>query len=448
MFMDQSQIIAFNSHWNDEQLSPPRHTFKRKTFDTLSQHTNDRFILTISGLRRTGKSVLQQQFIHHFCQTVPNFSLKNLLFYSFEIDDRLDLLPSSELKAVLDFFFQRILQQQPQKLNEPVLIALDEVQNVKNWQSVIKTFYDLNPHIKFIITGSSSLYLNDGAESLVGRVIDFHLPCLDFEEFLQITNSDLKCQSLFKKDYSDILPVQIQQDWIDQFETFLMVGGFPDTALMHKDGLPVIEIHKFIRESIIQKVIRKDLKKYFNVQNSFADERLFELCCMDSSQFVEMKNLASETGVSAVTIKNHLQIFEQSHLLSLLHKFDRKLRREIKASKKTYVASPCLMFALLEKSSKEDRSFMGQAVETYAFQKLKAWNSKLYVYKGQVQKDEIDFYLPNKNLMIECKYQNQFRTKDLSYFKNQIQDLKTDHLILSKKDWQIQSLKSLPVLFL
>ena len=68
---------------------------------------------------------------------------------------------------------------------EKAFIILDEIQLVHNITSVIKYIYDTY-NVKFIITGSSSLYMKGQfSESLAGRKHLFEMWPLSFDEFLQ-----------------------------------------------------------------------------------------------------------------------------------------------------------------------------------------------------------------------------------------------------------------------
>lgn len=434
--MHIEDLLRFNYHWQSGVLEPSTYPLKRKLFHTLKKQIDTRFILTISGLRRTGKSVLQQHLIDVFHTLHPTLSPQHILKFSFETEDQLDLLPSSELDALLNLYFKAILKQHPQQLKQKILIAMDEIQNVRHWQSVIKTYYDLNENIKFILTGSSALYLQEGAESLVGRILDFHLPCLNFEEFLQFTEHSLKlpfCQSL--DDLSQIVPLYLTADVLECFEQFLMVGGFPDTVIMFKNGINTVEILTFIRESIVQRIVYKDLRKYFNLQHTFSDKRLMEIFAAESGNFVSNKNLAAQVGLSEVSVKKHIDVFEQSSLIHLIPRFDKKLRRQIQATRKIVVTSPSIMFALSHKPNLEDRAWVGHAAETYACNQLRSYTSSIFVEKNSLTSDEIDFYLPQDNLLIECKYSPHVDSRNFKYLKKQSTLLKAKPIVLTQDTW-------------
>lgn len=447
--MHIEDLLKFNYHWQVAETLASPYPHKRKLFYRVSKELDSRFILTLSGLRRTGKSVLQQQVIEAFREANPSIPPQHILRFSFETEDSLDLLPSSELQALLDLYFRGVLRQHPAKPTQKILIALDEIQNIRNWQSVVKTYYDLNENIKFVLTGSSSLYLQENAESLVGRVLDFYLPCLDFEEFLQLTESTLKLPFCHQVgDLQQVIPFYLTLDAITLFEQFLLLGGFPDTALMFKKGENTSQILHFIREAIVHRIVNKDLRKYFNLEHTHADERLMEICAAESGGFVVNKNLATQVGLSEVSIKKHLDVFAKSALIYRVSRFDRKLRRQIQASRKIYVASPCVMFALHYKPTLEDTAWVGHAAETYALNQLRGYAHDIYVERNVISHEEIDFYLPTENILVECKYSDRVDVRDFRYLKKQSKSLKMPGLVLTKDAWLHEDVFGFPLLLL
>ena len=447
--MRLEDIQDFNRHWETNKISFARPEKSRKHLRYLIKYLKEREMILISGLRRVGKSVLQQELIHEFLKIYPNLNKKNILYFSFDSEDDLSLLDSKEFEELMRIYLDKILDTHPQDVDQPVLMAIDEIQNVKSWQKTAKKYYDLNPNFKFLLTGSSSLFLSDSSDSLAGRTFELDIPCIDFSEFCYFINSDIKFQKISEiKELKNFSPIKVTSKYIELFEVFLTIGGFPQTIEQWKKGFSISEVQKFIRKSIIDKVITRDLRKYFKLEKTQEDKRLFEVCSRESSFFLVISNIATEVGLSEPAIKEHLKAFEASSLISFLSKFDKSLRREIKSTRKVYVASPCIMYANSYLDHTNDPSFLGQAVETYAYSKLKTYKEKLYVYKGRQDKEEIDFFLKNENFLIESKYSNRARFSDFKFLLERRTALNSECLVLSKKDWQFGQLNCLPVMFL
>lgn len=445
--MNLEQLTKFNAHWQTGAIRPSEYFMKRKLYTQILEELDSRFIQTISGVRRTGKSVLQEQLVFQYATVKNSLPAKNVLKVSFENEGYNELLPNSILENVLDLYFRSVLNTHPQLLDQKVIIAIDEIQNIEYWQKVVKTYYDLNPNIKFLLTGSSSLFLQKDSESLAGRILNFDLPCLDFEEFLMFSGSSLQLP------FSNLLEVgarsviMVTQEMLDQFETFLLIGGFPDTALMYSSGKSMPSIQEFIAESIIKRVVQKDLLRYFGHSSSIQDLRLFEICCADSGSFLEYENIAKDIGISAATVSSHINAFCLSGLSSLLRKFDKKLRREIRATKKVYVASPSIMASVLSVDSREDRAFVGHAVENYLFNRLSNVAKKLYVLQGR-RNEEVDFYLPDQEVLIESKYSSRLNRKDFNLLATEATKQAVTPIIASYNTWEFEQFNCIPAMLI
>ncbi len=198
-----------------------RNLNKRDKFYELKEYFDKDLILSLVGLRRTGKTTILKQLINDLFDR--GIEKDKIFFYEF--DEELN-----DLSLVLDFYLKNILKEDIYKTN--CYIFLDELQFVEGWQTVLKKYYDLNPKINFIISGSTHLYLHKNTkESLAGRIVDFKLLPFSWFEFLNFK---------YKKKYSSPLSHIFQNDFIeivekqtkvllhvDEFKTYLSYGEFP-----------------------------------------------------------------------------------------------------------------------------------------------------------------------------------------------------------------------------
>lgn len=445
--MQLSDLIKHNYHWESNEFYDSEFNYKRKLFYTLIEKLADKQILAISGLRRTGKSVLCRQLSYHFYDEF-NLKIKNILFYSFEVEDDLELLPSTELEELISNYFKNVLLQHPQKPSEKILIVIDEIQNVKNWQSVIKSYYDLNSNIKFIISGSSALFLDENSESLAGRITEFNLNCLDFEEFLNLSNIDPAVD--FNKNLDGLnnsILKYSHKEIEDLFKDFLCIGGFPEAVTKKVSGASIDEIKTYINNSIINKIIKKDLKRYFNFEKSSYDLKLFKVIARDTGNFIEVANLARELGMNKNTIFNHLEAFKKSKLINFVTRYDKKLRRSISSTKKIYVNSPSLAYSCLAPEF-IDTSFFGQIAETYCYNKLNEYSESVTCLRDTKSKNEIDFYIPNKNFLIECKYSRSIKNANIKFMLKCKEELNANTFIITKADETHNLIKTFPIYYI
>lgn len=442
------QIQLVNSHWENNLAYSSEKKWKRSSYSKISPWLKTRQMLSISGLRRTGKSTLLGQLREEYIKT-NKLTAKQTLFFSFENEDRSSLLPASDLEDLLKYYFDNILSLQPGALENKILICLDEIQNVDSWQKILKTYYDISPNIKFIISGSSSLYLRENSESLVGRIIDFTLLPLCFGEFLEICNrKDLTTIRSFEE-LSTFPPSSVTAQRQELFDHFLLIGGFPEAATMFADKIPTIQIQQYIRESIILKIINKDLNKFFNLKTSEQDLRLFKVLCNESGQITSLKNLANDTGFSIDAIKSHLHAFIGSGLIKTLRRFDTKPRRITKAHPKVYINSPSIIFSYLGYDTIPPGSLIGHVAESYAFLRLLELNNFEEIYFATPVRDqEIDFYVPQQKSFFEVKYTEQISQSNIDYLLKNSKEYKLKPFLICKQMHNSLLVKSIPLSYL
>jgi hypothetical protein len=326
-------------------------------------------------MRRVGKSTtvqyLLQQVNHENklyidCEQIEYRALFNRQNYT-SIVDELHLMG-------LDF-------------SRPCVIALDEIQLVKNLPSFIKYVYDTYK-VKFIVTGSSSYYMkNRFSESLSGRKRIFELYPLNFPEFLQfkkINLPDIKKYS-WKK---------YNQAWYNHFrdlyEEFILFGGFPEVVLQKK-----IKDKKELLRDIINSYIEMDVKLLSDYSLSEDIYKVMKLLAARVGSKVDYTKLASIAGINRQKIANYLQLMESTYLIYLVKPFTKNIDKEISQQPKIYFSDTGIINELAGAQLSS-----GQLFENTIAAQLKPLGELQYYMKKNGQ--EIDFIL-NRNSAIEVK---------------------------------------------
>ena len=147
------------------------------------------------------------------------------------------------------------------------------------------------------------------------------------------------------------------------FNRFLLVGGFPEAVGMLSRDMLVVEIQQYLVNSIISKILTKDLQKYFSLEFVDQDLSLFKILCAESGSAINYKRLSKDITLSEEKIAQHVKTFQKASLVRALQKFDPKLRKTIRAHPKVYAASPCLVFSYLGHTTIPTGSLIGHVVE-------------------------------------------------------------------------------------
>ncbi|MEM2637186.1 MAG: ATP-binding protein, partial [Candidatus Korarchaeota archaeon] len=287
------RVERFNEWWTNgdirEELVPK---FRRFSFERILESFNERQILMIVGPRRVGKTTLMYQAIDYLLshETPP----KRILYYSFE--KSLD-----RPEEVLNFYEKKVLRKSFSETGK-IYVFLDEIQHVVEWASEIKRFYDLYPNIKFVVSGSSSLLLSKEArDRLAGRFFLMYIKPLGFREFLEMKGIKIMSEDLDMGTFLRLIPY---------FYEYLKRSGFPEIVNWENET----RIVEYIKNSVIDRVILRDIPVAFKVRDVSLMETLLDMVLSSPGCVINVNSLSRDLGKSKITISNYLKYLEVSLL--------------------------------------------------------------------------------------------------------------------------------------
>lgn len=365
----QNPWFRDHGHRPGEALLP-----RRKLYKAFLDHVvNTKQVTSLTGIRRVGKSTLMKQTIGALLDS--GVSPERILYFSF--DQPTILREMDTLESVIMTYLERVTHVSVHDANEKHYLFFDEVQLVPYWQDILKRFYDQNQLLKFVISGSASLFLlTKSKESLAGRIFEFSLSPLAFSEY----------QVLSKK--SDM-------------GEYLDFGQFPELIELDR-----VERKKEYLKEIIAKVIEVDVMNLYGIRNISDFARLFWSLLPNTGQVVVSAKLMSDLRIKKATLFHYLTILEGSLLIHKVLNLSGSFRSESRLLRKLYPGSSNFLTLGI------DPVAVGFKSETYA-SSLLASKNKVHFYHERGK--EIDFVLPEKKLAIEVKYQEHIRSADYQY---------------------------------
>lgn len=365
-------IYEYNPQLTGKKVSLP--FFKRYLYPELLKWIKKRQIIAITGLRRVGKTILMKQLMQQ---------LQYSLFFSF---DEEETQTKETLVYVIDFFLNNLKAR---------YIFLDEIHYIKDWQGVLKRYYDTK-NIKFIISGSESLEIKKSKESLAGRIVTFKLEILSFKEFLELKGKKLPARISYDCLLTD------KEFFEFEFLDYLYKGAFPEMVNEKDEGV----IMKYINDLVVKKIIYRDIPRIFEIKRKELLFSLFKYICNNSANLFEIKNLCDLFKADYETITNYLFYLQESFLIKVSEVYSKSLAKRIRRNKKIYVVHPSVAFATLDyKKEMLLDKILGQYVESL-FGREFFWRDK--------HKNEVDVVIENKTLNpTEIKYRNDISKKDL-----------------------------------
>lgn len=451
------EIFDQNKHWENDFSFFEEKKHKRKLFFELIKYISERQIVSIYGIRRTGKTILLKQLIKYLIEqkAVP---AEDILFLSF---DEALLASKLTLKDYLDAYLEDISKSSPRKK----YIFIDEIQYISKWQHILKRYYDRDPDIKFVISGSSSLFLKKKTtESLAGRIYEFKLGYLSFEEFLELAEVEdgiledyrkysieaglaLKKENFesLNKEYGSFL-ARRGSNFQKLFEEYILRRQFPEMAKQKDEE----KIKKYISDSIYRKTIEYDIPRIFGVDKIDELRFIYRMLISENGNILEYQNIAAEAGIDENTLKKYLYYFQESFLLDIVYNYSKSFRKSKRLQKKGYIASANFYASAYSERFSDPvlfNRYFGPLAENYILHLLKNKFQEAFFFRKRNQ--EIDFiagkdFLAKDNLnLFEVKYTNQIKREDFHFLDKISKEVfkKSFYFVFTRNTFEIKENK-------
>jgi predicted AAA+ superfamily ATPase len=196
---------------------------KRRILEQLVAWKNrdGRMPLIVNGARQIGKTYSINEFgANEFADTVyVNLETNPVVRGYFEGD----ISPKTLVPLLENYAGKRIIAGK-------TLLFLDEIQASERALTSLKYFCELAPEYHVVAAGSLlGVAVNREKYSFpVGKVDEFNMYPLDFEEFLWAMDKDILCEKI-KKHYAEMKPMP--EAWhnaaLEMYNLYCIVGGMP-----------------------------------------------------------------------------------------------------------------------------------------------------------------------------------------------------------------------------
>lgn len=339
---------------DQRRLTAPSQTVPRKIFADLSRLQNSKQILILSGLRRSGKSVLL---------LLLRKSSKEQDYYINFDDDRLVNFKAEDFQMLYELFVEMYGPQNT--------FYFDEIQNIKNWERFVRRLHEQGK--KIYITGSNASMLSaELGTHLTGRHIEINLYPYSFEEYLSS-----KGNAKFKTCALDTIEKGMLKSI---FNSYLEDGGIPEYLSSKQPEY----LH-----SLYQSILYRDIVVRHNIKNHQALKEMVYYLASNIAKEFSFNSLKKMLGISGTTtISDHCRYLEDSFLCFFVNRYDYSVKKQIQNPKKVYFIDQALAVAVGFRFSSD----LGRLLENIVFLELKRRGHSIYYHKG---KKECDFVLKN-----------------------------------------------------
>jgi predicted AAA+ superfamily ATPase len=392
-------------------------------------------IVVVRGPRQIGKTTAQL----HVLQDLLERGVSANHIFRVQCDEIPEIISLSEpILRLVEWFEQTVLKKtlnEAAKEGEATYLFFDEVQNLNDWATQLKSLVDSST-TQVLVTGSSALRIELGRDSLAGRITTLEAGVLSLTEIGTFRGIEVG-QPFFVDNGLDVLTqpdfwrglrdhgCTIRSARDQAFVCFSQRGGYP---LVHQRAdVAWSQLADQLNETIIRRVIEHDLRLGDRGAKRDAPllEEVFRLACRYIGQspgvalFVRETQRVLGANVGPQRIHHYLRFLGDTLLLRLVEPLEIRLKRK-RGNPKICLADHGLRASWLQEIVPLDReglsanphltTLAGHIAESVVGATLSTISSLDIAHLPERNHEpEVDFVLTvgTKRIPIEVKYQQK-----------------------------------------
>jgi predicted AAA+ superfamily ATPase len=363
--LNQIESITFwNPWWQNE--GDWFQAVEREGLDLIRDLLNRKEILTITGVRRSGKSTVLHLLVRGLLK--EGVSPSNILHLNLED-------PAFTGMSLLTLYEKYLELMNP---DGNLYLFLDEIQEVDQWQRDLRKLYDGSRHIKMVITGSnSSLLKGEYATLLTGRTLTTEIFPFSFREALVATGWD--------KGFEQHVLLFNKPKLLHQFHEYLKDGGFPEVVVETNRKLKTLLLKEYYNAILTRDVLRR-----YPVRQTARYVAAAHYLISNATLPFSPKGISPLLGTAQHTLEEYLGYLEDVYLFITLKHFSYSVRQQLTYPRKIYSIDNGFIQSVSFKFSEDT----GRLLENLVLTELRRRGCDCYYWKG---KKECDFLVRENN---------------------------------------------------
>ena len=385
--MNKEKIIEILTDWNFWQRDIDIGIIREKYLDEILKFIKSGKIISIVGIRRSGKSTLIKQIAKELIKkSIPK---TDILIVNFEEPQFSDI----DVNSLIQIYQSYLEIISPQ---EKPYIFLDEIQNVQKWERFVRSINE-KKEAYIVISGSSSKLLSEElATVLTGRQLYFEIFPLSFEEFLSFRN--IKINKENKKRDIILNALKIKK----LLREYINFGGFPEVVVSNDK-----DFKRKVLISYYEDIINRDIVQRFKVKKIDQIKALTKFYLTNISSHISFNGISKFLKLPVETIRRFSSYLEISDLIFFVKRFSFSLKEQENSTRKVYSIDTGLSNMVGFKFSGD----FGKIVENIVALKLKTICShfpirEIYYWKNHYGDKKVDFVIKEgskiQNLIQVC----------------------------------------------
>jgi predicted AAA+ superfamily ATPase len=311
--MEKSRIIEVLGRWNFWGRDLDVGILREGYVNTLLRFTKTGKIVSIVGVRRSGKTTLMKQMARILID--QGTSRNSLLIVNFEEPEFVGA-DVSLLQRIYEAYLEIM-----KPVGKP-FIFLDEIQNVKGWERFVRSLNERGEAFIVISGSSSKLLSRELASVLTGRQIYLEVLPLSFREFLSFRGVEVR-------EAKDVLLRSLEVKRL--FREYMEIGGFPEVVLTGDSDL-----RTRILRSYYEDILGRDVMQRFGVKKFDKLKALARFYLTNVSSPISFRRVAGFVGLPTETVRRFSSYLEMANLVFFTKRFSWSVKEQENSPRKVY----------------------------------------------------------------------------------------------------------------
>ena len=315
-------------------------------------------IKVITGVRRSGKSKLLEQFKEYIEKNIENY---NIIYINFSL---LEFEQLNEYHKLNDYIESKYIQ------NKNNFVLIDEVQMCKGFERTINSLHASEKYDIYITGSNAFLLSSDLATLFTGRTFEIEIFPFSFEEYLKYYQ------------YKDIDLA---------FDKFVLDGGMAGSYLYENEE----KRYNYILD-VYKTLIVRDINEKYNIKNNELLDNLTNFMMDNISNITSVRNITNslnkfDNALNHKTIGSYIQYLCNAFLFYKVKRYDIQGKRYLESLDKYYLVDQTFKYAKLGIKNMN----YGRSYENIVAIELLRRGYDIYV--GELYNTEIDFVAMKRN---------------------------------------------------
>ena len=316
------------------------------------------YIKVITGVRRSGKSKLLEQFKEYIEKNIENY---NIIYINFSL---LEFEQLNEYHKLNDYIESKYIQDK----NNFVLI--DEVQMCNGFERTINSLHASEKYDIYVTGSNAFLLSSDLATLFTGRTFEIEIFPFSFEEYLKYYQ------------YKDIDLA---------FDKFVLDGGMAGSYLYENEE----KRYNYILD-VYKTLIVRDINEKYNIKNNELLDNLTNFMMDNISNITSVRKITNslnkfDNTLNHKTIGSYIQYLCNAFLFYKVKRYDIQGKRYLESLDKYYLVDQTFKYAKLGIKNMN----YGRSYENIVAIELLRRGYDIYV--GELYNTEIDFVAMKRN---------------------------------------------------